>query len=205
MRPQFVRGLESRVAREDRPGDRQVPGRPEAVGGHGGAHHRAGRKGLARRPKRWISSRITSACRRSRSTRSRAFYTMYDLKPVGTPQDHDLHQSAVRAAGRQRRGGASQEEARHRLQRDHRGRRVHAEGRRMLRRLRRRARAPAQQQAHVLRDDAGQARRAAGGAEVMGLPAAAVSDRHLRPRRDHHEGAQRPQLAPQGLRGARRL
>ena len=41
--------------------------------------------------------------------------------------------------------------------------------------------------------------------EVMGLPVPPFRDRHLRPRRDHHEGARRPQLAAQGLRGARRL
>ena len=62
-----------------------------------------------------------------------------------------------------------------------------------------------QQQAHAVRDDARQARRTAGGAQVMGLPVPPFADRPLRSRRDHHEGPRRPQLAPEGLRGARRL
>ena len=59
-----------------------------------------------------------SACRRSPSTRSRRSTTMYNLKPTGQLQDHDLHQPAVRAAGRGRGGRAPEGEARHRLRRD---------------------------------------------------------------------------------------
>ncbi len=65
-----------------------------------------------------------------------SFYTMYDVKPVGTLQDRHLHQSALRTPGRQHRGGTSQEETRHRVQRDLRGRKIHAARRRMLRRVR---------------------------------------------------------------------
>src|SRR5262249_30128517 len=62
------------------------------------------------------------------------------------------------------------EDAWHRLQRDYCGRCLHAQGGRMLRRLRRRPGAHRQQQAHVLRDDAGEARRSAEGVEIVGLP-----------------------------------
>ena len=40
-------------------------------------------KGMAVRPRRWISSRNTSACRRSPSTKWRRSTTMYNLKPTG--------------------------------------------------------------------------------------------------------------------------
>ena len=50
---------------------RQVSRRPEAVGGDGGADHRAGREGLAVDRNDGLRRAATSACRRSRSTRSR--------------------------------------------------------------------------------------------------------------------------------------
>ena len=47
-----------------------------------------------------------------------SFYGMYDLAACRAPQDHDLHQSAVRAVGCDHRRGSPEEEARRRLQGD---------------------------------------------------------------------------------------
>ncbi len=64
-----MRAERSRAAR-DRPRGRQVSARPEAVGGDVGARDRAGREGLARAGDDGLRRGATSACRRSRSTRS---------------------------------------------------------------------------------------------------------------------------------------
>ena len=93
-----------------------------------------------------------------RGLRSRVVLHDVRLEARRAAQAHDLHQPAVRAAGRHPRGGASEAEARHRLQRNDARRSRHVEGRRMLRRVRRCAGAPAQQQADVVRDDARKAR-----------------------------------------------
>ena len=88
-----------------------------------------------------------------------SFYTMYDLKPVGrhklticTNLPCALQGANVAAEHLKKKLGIGFNETTRR-------RRVHAEGRRVLRRVRRRPGAARQQQEHVLRDDAGQARR----------------------------------------------
>ncbi|MCK7502220.1 MAG: NAD(P)H-dependent oxidoreductase subunit E [Comamonadaceae bacterium] len=68
----------------DRPRGRQVPGRPEAVGGDGLRWRIAqDEKGWLSHRGRWSASPTTSACRRSRCYEVATFYNMYDLQPVG--------------------------------------------------------------------------------------------------------------------------
>src|SRR5262249_44816226 len=80
-----------------------------------------------------------------------------------------LHQPAVRALRGRSRRRALEEEARDRLERDHRRRPLHAQGRRVLRRLRRRAGDARQQQDHAVVHDARQDRWLDPGAEVMAM------------------------------------
>ena len=101
-----------------------------------------------------------------------SFYTMYNLKPVGryklticTNLPCALQGANAAAEHLKRTLGIGFNETTRR-------RRVHAEGRRVLGRLRRRAGAARQQQAHVQLDDAGQARRAARRADVRSASAA---------------------------------
>ena len=116
---------------------------------------------IAQDEKGWLSTETdglrrasTSACRRWRCTRWRRFYTMYNLKPTGQLQAHALHLPAVRPAGLARRRRPPAREARHRLQRDHARRPLHAEGRRVHGRLRHGAGGAGQQQEDARLHDA---------------------------------------------------
>ena len=80
-------------------------------------------------------------------------------------QGHDLHQPAVRALRRRRSGRAPEAQVRRAgVQRDLGRRPLHGEGRRVHRRLRRRAGAAREQQAHVRLHDERQDRQAGRGA-----------------------------------------
>ena len=93
-----------------------------------------------------------------------SFYEMYDLEPAGKLQAVHLHQPALCAVRRHRGGRAPQAQARRGLERDHRRRPLHAQGRRVLRRLRRRAGHAGEQQDHADRHDAEEARQVDRGA-----------------------------------------
>ena len=100
----------------------------------------AGRARLTSRRRARSSSPTTSACRRSRCTRSTTFYNMYNQQPVGTLQAQRLHQPAVPAARRRRRAASTWSTTLGIEMGEHHGRRhVHAAGRRVPGRLRRRA------------------------------------------------------------------
>ena len=121
-----------------RPRGRQVPGRPEAVGGDGLPGDRAGREGLAsRREPRTRSPRYLGMPPIAVHEVT-TFYNMYNLQPVGQVQAQRLHQPAVPAARRRQTrcdhlssGSASS------MGETTRRRPVHAAARRMPGRLRR--------------------------------------------------------------------
>ena len=83
--------------------------------------------------------RATSACRRSRCTRSRPSTTCTTCSRSARYKLHVCTNLPCELHGRRTRCEHLKQQARHRLRRDHRRRHVHAEGRRVPGRLRRRA------------------------------------------------------------------
>src|ERR1700694_3252422 len=157
----------ARSTEEDRSRDHQVPGRAEAVGGDGSARHRAGREGVARDRDDGLRGGLP---RHATDRRVRGRDVLRGVQH-GAPQQGQAgagHDPAVRSPGSDEGGGASEAQARHRLRRDDVRRPVHAEGRRVLRRLRRRAGAAGQQQAPVQLDAARSARHSARRTERRG-------------------------------------
>src|SRR5574339_18410 len=134
-----------RLAAEDRPRGREVPARPEAVGGDERADHRAGREGLAVDRGDGLGGEVP---RHAAGAGVRGGDLLQHVQPEADRalQAHAVHLPAVRPAGRARRGRPPARQARHRLQRDHARRALHAEGRRVHGRLRHGAGAARQQQ-----------------------------------------------------------
>src|SRR5581483_5962511 len=134
--------------------------------GHERARHRAGREGLAVERDDGLRGAVS---RHAAGGGLRGRHVLLDVQPEarGQVQAHDLHLPAVRPAGRAGRRGPSAREARHRVQRDHARRALHAEGRRVHGRLRHGAGPPGEQQEdarlHVQRE----ARSPHRGAQIM--------------------------------------
>ena len=173
--------LSAELHAEDRSRGRQVPARPEAVGGDVGARASRRTSTAGCRPTRWMWSRSYLGMPPIAVYEVASFYTMYNLKPQGRFKITICTNLPCALPGANAAAEHLKQRARHRLQRDHAGRQVHAEGRRVHGRVRRRAGAARQQQAHVQLDERRQARRAAG---------RAVGGRRSRRRpsgRDHRE------------------
>ena len=110
---------------------------------------------IAQRQLGWLSKEVIEEvgdvprhAGRSRCTRWPSFYGMYNLEPTGRFKLTICTNLPCALSGANRAADAPEAEARHRLRRDDRGRLLHAEGRRVPGRLRRRAGAAGEQRAH---------------------------------------------------------
>src|SRR6185369_3259935 len=138
----------SRIPQKDRPRNRQVSRRAEAVGGDGGAHHRPGRKGLAGHRDHGFRGPVPG---HAPGGRVRGGHLLQHVQPGarGQVQAHHLHLPAVRPAGLVGRRRPPQGAPGRGVQRGHRRRQVRGEGRRVHGRLRHGAGGAGQQQAYV--------------------------------------------------------